>query len=123
SEECVLGVELFDLLERFGRRIFFGQVVQRLMQKILHGRLAVELINIRLTPFIACPSKVRYVRQKNCVAWQKRCHRSARSLLRNSPVVPTSVRGNRDSNDQQKISFHRRRLSGEDARYSMLDAG
>ena len=58
GEEAVLWVELFELLQ-CPKSLRGWHVVQRLAQEILHGRFAVQLINIRLTPLIACPTKVR----------------------------------------------------------------
>ena len=63
-----------------------------------------------LTPLIACPTKVGHVRQKNCSPRQKRAHRSAGSLLRKIPVVPTGICGNSDCNDQQQNSSHKQSL-------------
>jgi hypothetical protein len=120
SEEDVLWVELFHFLQRLRDGVLFLHVAQRLAQKILHSRFAVQLINIRLKPLFLCPIKVRHVRQENCVPGQKPGHRSARNLLGKIPVVPTSVCGNGDSDDQQQNSSHKGRLSGADARYSML---
>jgi hypothetical protein len=122
GEEDVFWVELFDFLQ--SDESFRGwHAIQRLAQKILHGGLAIKLINFRLTPLIACPNKVRHVRKKNCFLRQNPGHRSARNPLGKIPIVPTSVCGNGAHDDKQQNSFHTQRLSGAVARYSMLDAG
>src|SRR4030095_3289033 len=119
-EEGVLRLELFDLLQC--PKSFRGlRVIQRLAQKILDRRFPVQPINVRLTPLVACPIKVRHLRQKNCIPRQKLGHRSARNLLGKIPVVPTSVCGNGNRNDQQQNSSHKQRLSARMLRYSMLD--
>ena len=124
GEEDVLWVELFHLLQRLRDRVLFLHVAEWLAQKILHSWFAVQLINIRLIPLVLRPVKVGHVRQENCVTGQKPGNRSARNSLGKIPVVPTSVCGNGDRDDQQQNSPHNYdRLKAADAGYSMLDTG